>query len=287
MKIDWFTVIAQVVNFLVLLAILKFLLFNRIVAAIDERKKRIAAEQEDAARQRREAEADREVAASVRKEIEDAREQRFREAREAAVETRRALEEEMQQEIHQKRMRLQASFEDERRQIISELASTATAAVGSVARQALADLAGQELDERIVTRLIASLRNADEQQRAELQTAWAGRDEPLTVVCSRELSSAEREDLEEALNVVGVEAANVQYQVSDELMAGLEIRGSGRSLGWSLRSYISDVEDQLDAQLDKEAEREAETVETQAQHAESEPAGSPQPRGQEHPDARG
>jgi F-type H+-transporting ATPase subunit b len=42
MLIDWFTVAAQIVNFLVLVALLKHFLWGRLVRAIDEREKRIA-----------------------------------------------------------------------------------------------------------------------------------------------------------------------------------------------------------------------------------------------------
>ena len=48
MLIDWFTVGAQVVNFLILVWLLKRFLYKPILAAIDAREKRIAAELADA-----------------------------------------------------------------------------------------------------------------------------------------------------------------------------------------------------------------------------------------------
>ena len=44
MLIDWFTVIAQVINFLILVWLLKRFLYRPILNAIDAREKRIAAE---------------------------------------------------------------------------------------------------------------------------------------------------------------------------------------------------------------------------------------------------
>ena len=44
MRIDWFTVIAQVVNFLILMWLLKRFLYKPILNAIDAREQRIAAE---------------------------------------------------------------------------------------------------------------------------------------------------------------------------------------------------------------------------------------------------
>ena len=48
MLIDWFTVIAQVVNFLILVWLLKRFLYRPILNAIDAREKRIATELADA-----------------------------------------------------------------------------------------------------------------------------------------------------------------------------------------------------------------------------------------------
>ena len=49
MLIDWFTIAAQIVNFLVLVWLLKHFLYGRIVSAIDAREKKIAAGLTDAA----------------------------------------------------------------------------------------------------------------------------------------------------------------------------------------------------------------------------------------------
>ena len=48
MLIDWFTVVAQVVNFLILVWLLKRFLYRPILNAIDAREKRIATELADA-----------------------------------------------------------------------------------------------------------------------------------------------------------------------------------------------------------------------------------------------
>src|ERR1700689_1727878 len=59
MLIDWFTVGAQVLNFLILVWLLKHFLYKPILNAIDAREKRIAAELTDANAKRTEAEKER------------------------------------------------------------------------------------------------------------------------------------------------------------------------------------------------------------------------------------
>src|SRR5450432_1233116 len=59
MLIDWFTVIAQVVNFLILVWLLKRFLYGPILDAIDAREKRIATELADADAKKAEAQKER------------------------------------------------------------------------------------------------------------------------------------------------------------------------------------------------------------------------------------
>src|SRR5471032_2465585 len=55
MLIDWFTVAAQALNFLLLVWLLKRFLYRPVLAAIDEREKRIAAQLQDAEKKKAEA----------------------------------------------------------------------------------------------------------------------------------------------------------------------------------------------------------------------------------------
>ena len=59
MLIDWFTVLAQVVNFLILVWLLKRFLYRPILDAIDAREKRIAKELADADAKKAEAQKER------------------------------------------------------------------------------------------------------------------------------------------------------------------------------------------------------------------------------------
>ena len=52
MKINWFTVIAQVINFLILVWLLKKFLYKPILNAVNDREKKISDELKDAASQK-------------------------------------------------------------------------------------------------------------------------------------------------------------------------------------------------------------------------------------------
>ena len=59
MKIEWFTVIAQVINFLILVWLLKRFLYKPILNAIDEREKKITSQLTDAGNKKAEAKIER------------------------------------------------------------------------------------------------------------------------------------------------------------------------------------------------------------------------------------
>ena len=73
MLIDWFTVLAQIVNFLILVALMKRFLYGPLVAAIDAREQSIDTRLAEAARKEREAAARIEQAARDAAEIEHRR----------------------------------------------------------------------------------------------------------------------------------------------------------------------------------------------------------------------
>jgi len=54
-QIDYFTIFAQIINFLVLVLLLKHFLYGRIIKAMDEREKRIESQLQEAAKKKKEA----------------------------------------------------------------------------------------------------------------------------------------------------------------------------------------------------------------------------------------
>ena len=88
MAIDWFTVGAQVINFLVLVYLLKRFLYGPIIRAMDRREQAIIARLGDAETQVRATTREKELYTARRQELEDEREALMEEAREHSKEER-------------------------------------------------------------------------------------------------------------------------------------------------------------------------------------------------------
>lgn len=72
--IDWFTVVAQIINFLILVALLKYFLYGRIVAAMTQRQEEISARWEEARQQREAAAKELEAARDRNRQLDQQRE---------------------------------------------------------------------------------------------------------------------------------------------------------------------------------------------------------------------
>jgi F-type H+-transporting ATPase subunit b len=82
--INWFTIIAQIVNFLILVILLKYLLYDRIVSAMDERERKIRERLESAEKKQEEAENRKQELQAERRSLEDQRQGILAEARKEA-----------------------------------------------------------------------------------------------------------------------------------------------------------------------------------------------------------
>ncbi|GAI33053.1 unnamed protein product, partial [marine sediment metagenome] len=69
MLIDSFTVIAQIINFLILVYLLKRFLFNRIIKIMDEREMQITGRMQDAEAAKEEAQKELEEQRRIREEL--------------------------------------------------------------------------------------------------------------------------------------------------------------------------------------------------------------------------
>src|SRR5271170_2562372 len=192
MLIDWFTVCAQALNFLILVWLMKRFLYKPILHAIDEREKRIATElanadakKADAQKERddfqhKNAEFDQQRAALMSKATAEAQAERQRlldEARKAAV----ALSSKQQE-----------TFQDEERNLHQAIIHRTQQEVFAIARKALTDLATTSLEERLGEVFTRRLREMESQAKAGLGEALKTASDPAVVRSAFDLPAEQR-----------------------------------------------------------------------------------------------
>lgn len=250
MLIDWFTVAAQVVNFLILVWLLKHFLYDRIIKAIDQREASIAgrfqeAEQREEAARRRE----QEVAAQEQ-ELEAQGRQVLEQAKLEAAQRREELVAQAKQEVEGRRGAWQQSLQRDQQALAADLARMAAQGAGRLSRQALQELADTDTNQRSLEVFLAKLAGLDQEAREQLRNALSAAS-PLLVRSAFELDQAQKERLAQALGALGGSQASLEFENDPDLLLGLEIRLPGRKLAWSLDEYLEEVGRQVEQRLER------------------------------------
>lgn len=242
MLTDWFTICAQIVNFLILVWLLKRFLYQPVLNAIDAREKRIAAELADAAA--RQAEADRERDEFQQKNANFERERRNQQqaiADEAAAERQRLLAE-ARAEAENLSAKLRATLAAEAGNLQQELLRRVQREVFAIADKALNDLADARLEERLAAVLIRRLRSMDNADKQIFADAAAAADASPLVRSAFELPAEQQAALRQAFAETFTNARPLRFETQPDPGCGVELVVNGQKLVWSVADYLAELE---------------------------------------------
>jgi F-type H+-transporting ATPase subunit b len=241
MLIDWFTVVAQIINFLILVALLKHFLYGRVINAMDQREARIASRLEDAEKKKSEAEA--EAAAYIRKgqEFDLQREEMFSQAKEEAENFRKDLVQKAREEVDGTQARWHETIQKRKIAFLKDLGERATKEVFAVTRQALRDLADKDLEQQMVDVFVRRIRELDEKERHLISESIESSGKILVTsafTIPNEGQAKIFQAIKEHINGGG----HVDYQISPDVISGVELRTVGHKIAWSLDNYLASLE---------------------------------------------
>jgi F-type H+-transporting ATPase subunit b len=264
MLIDWFTVGAQAVNFLILVWLLKRFLYKPVLAAIDAREKKIASELQLAATARAQAQKERDELRQQNESLQRQREELVLRATAEAGAQRQNLLDAARQESQVLRSKLMGAVRDERAELNLEVVTRTRQEVFALARKTLADLAGTTLEDRMLEVFIRRMQEMTDVQKSEvappvraLSAATAAAAEGLAPAVLRsafELSPAQRVNIAAALNEWPCKGATLNFETSPDLISGLELTVDGRKLSWNVAAYLAPLEERAKTLLDVASE---------------------------------
>lgn len=237
MEINWITVAAQIVNFLVLVWLLKRFLYGPITRAMARREEAIEERLEDARQAREAAEAKQRELDGKLAELEERREDELAAARREADELRSKLEAEARETVDEKRQAWLAELDEDRGEFIGDLRTKIRGAFQDVAQSALADLAGSDLSERMAAALTAQLDDLDAHDRKKL--AEGARESGRIVVESGSpLGEEARENLRRALHEQVEREIEVAFEDAGDDFVGIRVRAHSATVEWSMDEYL-------------------------------------------------
>jgi F-type H+-transporting ATPase subunit b len=248
MQIDWLTVAAQIVNFLVLVWLLKRFLYGPVIAAMESREHRIQARLDSAEKRERDAQEEAARFRSQQHDLDLEREDILASARREADEIRHKLKQEAGDEVDRQRRRWLQELEAEQEHILADISRQVSRQVAHAARRALIELADTDLETQMVRHFLKRLRELDEHERQDLAQALAG-DDTVVVASAFDLPEKLRSQIEVAVTSLLGKKIPVRFDQLPELACGLQLAASGRTIGWNIADYLAGLEQDLESSL--------------------------------------
>jgi F-type H+-transporting ATPase subunit b len=237
MQIDWITVSAQIVNFLILVWLLKRFLYQPVMRAMGRREQRITDRLNQANDREQQAQQQREQYQNRQKELDQQRDEILAKAKEDADQEKHRLLDEARSEVDEKKQHWQRQLAQEKEEFLKSLRDQAGDVIQHITRKALVDLANGTLEQHIVESFINRLQSLDDKARSAL----ANTHEAIQINTSFELDSGVRNQLTRVIHENIDNDIDVQYNQSPDLMCGIELVTGGQQLSWNVNHYLDEL----------------------------------------------
>ena len=239
------------VNFLILMGLLRRYLYKPILKAIDQREETIAATLKDAQAKREEADKQRDSFVAQNIKLDQQSESLLDKAREEADrEGKQVLEQARAQADKLTANRLKALREQEK-ELCHSLFSRTQKEAFELARQVLSDLGDVELQDQIVEVFLKRLGELKEAEAKAIGEMDARASSPV-LRSAFELRPSQRASLEQAITSLLHSESSPRFEVSPDLLMGLELVTGGYKLPWNGSNSLRQLEEEAAEVLEPE-----------------------------------
>jgi len=249
MLIDWFTVGAQALNFLILVWLMKRFLYKPVLDAIDAREKKIAARIADSEKREADALEERTELQQKNDAIDQQRTELLNKAKEEASAERTKLMDAAKKEANDLAAQRKEALRIEARDLATAIRQRTQQQVFALTRSTLKDMASTELEERMCAAFIQRLSVMDDKDMEPFAEAIRKAPEPPLVRSAFDLPEEQHSALQEAVNKTFDTEVVLRFATAPDLLAGIELSANGQKIAWSIDDHLnwltSNVDDLL------------------------------------------
>jgi F-type H+-transporting ATPase subunit b len=245
MQINWFTVIAQVVNFLVLVWLLRRFLYKPILDAIDERENKISSQLLDAESKKAEASKEKDEFIHKNELFDKQKDELLIKVQNDVKAIKIKMLEEARMEANTLRKKLEDTYQSMQESAHGELAQMTQNEVFAIARKTLADLSTVSLEEQSTLVFIKKIQNLSEEERKQFIEAFKSDDTKMVVQSTFGLDAKMQNDIVSVVHEILSDKPDIQFKTSPTLINGIELSTSGFKVSWSITEYLNSLEQNI------------------------------------------
>ena len=242
MLIDWFTVAAQTLNFLILVWLMKCFLYQPILRAIDAREKRIAAAIADADALKVEAQKERDEFQHKNELFDQQRAGLLIQATDEVKAERQRLLDKAREDADVLRAKRQDALKREAQILNDEITRRTREEVFAIASKALADLSGTSLEERMSEVFTRRLQALDDEAKKCLAKAMKTSSQSVRVRSAFDLVEEQRAVIQRVFNETFSTEIEIHFETVSQIIGGIELIINGRKIAWSIEEYLTSLE---------------------------------------------
>lgn len=240
MLIDWFTLAAQIVNFLVLVWLLQRFLWAKLARAIDDRENRVAARLADADQKDKQADQRLEEIKTRSGDLERERREVLASAQREADELRLEMMQRARDDVRRQEAAWREDLDREKGAFLDELRQRMAVEVLAAVRRTLGDLACADLQHCATEVFLERLREMDPAVIHDLVASGH-----LSVVSAAVLPDDTRSRISAVLAERVGSPVHLEFARRPAMSWGIELRGDGQSIGWTPESYLQSLDEGL------------------------------------------
>jgi len=234
--IDWFTVLAQIVNFLILIFLLKRFLYGPIIKAMAERERKIADAMDQAKKAEKEASQRSMELAQEKRALLDAKEKFMAEAKKEVEAWREKTLKESRVEVDKLRQSWLDRLNQDKQVFFEKLKERVVSKVLRISEKVLRDLANEDLENQVISVFLEKVEGDKERFQFEDTTGQ------VLIQSGFEPGAEHAENLRRRIGKWFPETRAVQFEVADELGLGLQLIVDNKKVAWHLADYLKNLE---------------------------------------------
>lgn len=244
MLIDWFTITAQVINFLILLALLKIFLFDKIKNAMDQRENDIQARFDTAEKQKKEAQKALDDYKAQIKSFHDDRDARLKKVDKEVKDRKTVLVKEARQEVDALKKNWQNALEKQKTSFWDQFQKQAARLIFDTVQKTLSFLADTNAQDQAVKHFLTRLKDLDKGSLPDtLET-------PPQVSTGFKLSEKQQKSIQQAVSQKLADVQQIEFNVRPELIFGIALFAGGKKITWHAQDYLASLEKELNQAIE-------------------------------------
>lgn len=239
MLIDGFTIVAQMVNFLVLVLLLQRFLYGPVVRVMEDRETRIAKAVAKSEMAEKEARRRADELAAQQQAFLDGKAKLLTDAMTEIEQWRKEKSERLRMEIDVLRRSWLDQVDHDRQVFLMKLKTDAVRHVMRIGEKVIRDLADQQMESRIISVFMEKM---EEDKKDFRDGTYAG---PVRLISGFELSDDTKESIREKFTRWFPSSGSVGFEISGDLGMGVEALAGDKKVAWNLEKYLKDLEREM------------------------------------------